>query len=214
MLARPLSDASLSGGTSMIRLNNVSIGYNCLAIRKNLNYTFTQGKVYGILGESGCGKTTLLKTIAGLIKPISGSIRCDLPLKEIYMMHQSYTCFDWLTCLDNILITEKVKHHRITDELRDKAMKYLKAVGLEDHAFKYPTQLSGGQRQRLALARTLFTSPRLILMDEPLSALDEETRTAMQDLILDVHKRTYNTIIMVTHSRAEAEKMCDEIITF
>ena len=198
----------------MIKLENASIGYNCLAIRKDLNYNFHQGKIYGILGESGCGKTTLLKTIAGLIRPVKGSIRCDIPKREIYMMHQSYTCFDWLSCLDNILITERIKHHKITDEIRDKAMEMLKAVGLEDHADKYPTQLSGGQRQRLALARTLFTSPRLILMDEPLSALDEETRTAMQDLILDIHKKTYNTIIMITHSKSEADKMCDEIINF
>lgn len=198
----------------MIKIDNVSIGYNSIAIRNNLNYTFKQDKIYGILGESGAGKTTFLKTIAGLLKPISGSIERDIPVKNIFMMHQAYTCFDWLTCLNNILITEKIKYHRVTKELREKALEALKAVGLEDHAKKYPTQLSGGQRQRLALARTLFTSPQLILMDEPLSALDEETRTSMQDLILDIHKQTHNTIIMVTHSSEEANKMCDEIINF
>lgn len=199
----------------MIKMNNVSIGYNSLVIRENLNYTFEQGKIYGILGESGIGKTTFLKTIAGLLKPIKGTIEIDKDIKEsIYMMHQSYTCFDWLTCMDNILITERIKHHEITKELRQKAIKALNNVGLTVHVNKYPTQLSGGQRQRLALARTLFTSPQVVLMDEPLSALDEETRYDMQDLILSIHKETNNTIIMVTHSKEEANKMCDKIIKF
>lgn len=198
----------------MIKMNNVSIGYAPIAIKENINYTFEDGKIYGILGESGIGKTTFLKTIAGLLKPINGNIENSHSNKEIFMMHQSYTCFDWLNCLDNILITERIKYHRITKELKDKAMEALKSVGLEEHAKKYPTQLSGGQRQRLALARTLFTLPKVILMDEPLSALDEETRIGMQDLILDIHKQTHNTIIMVTHSKEEANKMCDIILNF
>ena len=199
----------------MIKIDNVSIGYNSLVIRDNLNYTFEQDKIYGILGESGVGKTTFLKTIAGLLKPIKGTIKVEKSMKRsIYMMHQSYTCFDWLTCIDNILITERIKHHKITNELREKAEQALNDVGLLEHINKYPTQLSGGQRQRLALARTLFTSPQVILMDEPLSALDENTRRCMQDLILNIHKEIHNTIIMVTHSSDEANRMCDEIIKF
>lgn len=197
----------------MIKLNNVAIGYNSLVIRENLSYTFGEDKIYGILGESGVGKTTFLKTIAGLLKPLSGTLEVGNK-KNIYMMHQAYTCFDWLTCLDNILITERIKYHRITKEIKAKALQALADVGLENHAHKYPTQLSGGQRQRLALARTLFTKPQVVLMDEPLSALDEETRRCMQDLILKIHKETHNTIIMVTHSSEEAKKMCDEIINF
>ena len=199
----------------MIKIDNVSIGYNSLVIRDNLNYTFEQDKIYGILGESGVGKTTFLKTIAGLLKPIKGTIEVEKGLKRsIYMMHQSYTCFNWLTCLDNILITERVKYNAITKDLKFKARQALIDVGLLEYIDKYPSQLSGGQRQRLALARTLFTSPKVILMDEPLSALDEITREYMQDLILDVHKETHNTIIMVTHSLNEAKRMCDEIINF
>lgn len=197
----------------MIKLNNVAIGYNSLVIRDNLSYTFEEDKIYGILGESGVGKTTFLKTIAGLLKPLSGTLEVGNK-KNVYMMHQAYTCFDWLTCLDNILITERIKYHRITKEIKAKALQALADVGLENHAHKYPTQLSGGQRQRLALARTLFTKPQIVLMDEPLSALDEETRRCMQDLILKIHKETHNTIIMVTHSSEEAKKMCDEIINF
>ena len=93
----------------MIKLNNVAIGYNSLVIRDNLSYTFEEDKIYGILGESGVGKTTFLKTIAGLLKPLSGTLEVGNK-KNIYMMHQAYTCFDWLTCLDNILITERIKY--------------------------------------------------------------------------------------------------------
>lgn len=199
----------------MIKLQNVSIGYNSIVLRGGLNYNFDKDKIYGILGKSGVGKTTLLKTIAGLLPSIDGVMEIDDEIRDsIYMMHQSYTCFDWLNCIDNILITERIKHNKITKELREKAISILADVGLSGYENHYPTQLSGGQRQRLALARTLFTSPKVILMDEPLSALDEETRIGMQDLILDIHNKTHNTIIIVTHSEAEANKMCDEIINF
>ena len=199
----------------MIKLQNVSIGYNSIVLRGGLNYNFDKDKIYGILGKSGVGKTTLLKTIAGLLPSIDGVMEINDEIRDsIYMMHQSYTCFDWLNCIDNILITERIKHNKITKELREKAISILADVGLSGYENHYPTQLSGGQRQRLALARTLFTSPKVILMDEPLSALDEETRICMQDLILDIHNKTHNTIIIVTHSEAEANKMCDEIINF
>lgn len=199
----------------MIKLQNVSIGYNSIVLRGGLNYNFDKDKIYGILGKSGVGKTTLLKTIAGLLPSIDGVMEINDEIRDsIYMMHQSYTCFDWFNCIDNILITERIKHNKITKELREKAIGILADVGLSGYENHYPTQLSGGQRQRLALARTLFTSPKVILMDEPLSALDEETRIGMQDLILDIHNKTHNTIIIVTHSEAEANKMCDEIINF
>lgn len=205
----------------MIELKNLTTGYTRdKPLKKDFTYTFEDNKIYGILGESGCGKSTLLKTIAGLIYPLNGEIYVDGKIlkkaskNDIYMMHQNYTCFDWLTCLDNILITEKVKHKRITEETKNNALKWLEKVGLSEHANKYPTQLSGGMRQRLALARTLYMKPNIILMDEPLSALDENTRADMQKLILDIHNETHNTIIMITHSKNEANKMCDEILTF
>lgn len=205
----------------MIQLNDVTTGYNRdKPLKSNFSYTFEDNKIYGILGESGCGKSTLLKTIAGLIYPIEGEIFIDGNIlkradkNDVYMMHQNYTSFDWLTCLNNILITEKIKHRKITDESKNNALLWLEKVGLKDYADKYPTQLSGGMRQRLALARTLYMKPSIILMDEPLSALDETTRAEMQQLILDVHKETKNIIIMVTHSKDEAQKMCDVILNF
>lgn len=203
----------------MITLINISTGYSRdKPLLKKFNYEF-QNKIYGILGESGCGKTTFLRTIAGLMKPLEGSIKVDgkelqkASKNDIYMMHQNYTCFDWMNCSENILIAKRIKR-KINDSDYVKAENMLKKVGLLEHKNKFPQQLSGGQRQRLSLARTLFIEPQIVLMDEPLSALDEKTRSDMQQLIIEMHKRTNNTIIMVTHSKEEAEKMCDLIINF
>lgn len=203
----------------MIEVKDLCIGYSRdKPLLKDFNYKF-ESKIYGILGHSGCGKTTLLRTIAGLTKPLSGEVLIDgSPVGKagqngVYMMHQNYTSFDWLRCIDNVLIAKKVKG-KLNGEDIDKAVHMLSLVGLEGHEDKFPKQLSGGMRQRLALARTLFTDPKIILMDEPLSALDNITRTQMQDLILKVHKETENIIVMVTHSQEEANKMCDKIIKF
>lgn len=201
----------------MIEVKNLYTGYSRdKPLLKGFNYTFDT-KVYGILGQSGCGKTTLLRTIAGLVKPLSGEVVINGEVvtkaskNNVYMMHQNYTSFDWLRCLDNVLIAKKVKG-RVNGEDINRAKQILSLVGLEGNEDKFPKQLSGGMRQRLALARTLFMSPEIILMDEPLSALDVNTREIMQDLIIQKHKETNNTIIMVTHSREEAKKMCDVII--
>ena len=201
----------------MIVVNNLCTGYaRASPLLKDFNYQF-DNKIYGILGTSGCGKTTLLRTIAGLTKPLSGEVLIDgvqitKPYGNgIYMLHQNYTSFDWLTCIDNVLIAKTIQGV-ITEEDEANAQKMLELVKLDKDANKYPRQLSGGMRQRLALARTLFVNPKIILMDEPLSALDGNTRTEMQDLILDIHQRTKNTILMVTHSTEEANKMCDEIV--
>lgn len=203
----------------MIVLNDLYTGYSRNSpLLEGFNYQF-DNKIYGILGESGCGKTTLLRTIAGLTKPLQGEViingvKNNKPNKSgIYMLHQNYTSFDWMTCLDNVLIAKKVKG-RVTEKDKENALKMLELVKLNEHVHKYPRQLSGGMRQRLALARTLLMQPQIILMDEPLSALDGVTRAEMQKLIIRMHKSTNNTIIMVTHSTEEAEKMCDEIIKF
>lgn len=200
----------------MIKIKGLYTGYSKdKPLLKDFNALF-ENKVYGILGSSGCGKTTLLRTIAGLTKPLAGEVWIDdkkitKPTENVFMLHQNYTSFDWLTCVENVLIPKKIRG-KLTDEDVQKAFHMLNMVGLVNYADRYPKELSGGMRQRLALARTLFTSPQIILMDEPLSALDPNTRENMQDLILSMHKQNNSTILMVTHSPEEAKKMCDEII--
>ena len=204
----------------MIELKKLTIGYTRdTPLISDIDYVFEDNKVYGILGKSGYGKSTLLRTIAGLQKPLSGEVFIDskqvknAKTSEAYMMFQNYTCFDWLKCLDNVLIAQKVKG-KVSNQDVENAKKWLSAVGLGNDLDKYPTQLSGGMKQRLALARTLFMNPKVVLMDEPLSALDEKTRTAMQNLIVEDHKHDKNIVIMITHSHEEAERVCDVVIDF
>lgn len=201
----------------MIELHNLTTGYSRdKPLLKNYSTNFDK-KIYGILGESGCGKTTLLRTIAGLMKPLNGEVIIDgkpvtkASQNNVFMMHQNYTSFDWMTCLQNVLLPMKIKR-AITKEDVENAKDFLGHVGLNGYENKYPKQLSGGQRQRLALARTLFAKPEIILMDEPLSALDPQTRSLMQDLVMKQHRKENNTVIIVTHSLSEAEKMCDLVI--
>jgi ABC-type nitrate/sulfonate/bicarbonate transport system ATPase subunit len=203
----------------MIELKSVSTGFSRDSpLLKNYNMVF-ENKVYGILGKSGIGKTTLLRTIVGLIKPLEGEILIDGQPRQppgrngIYMMHQDYTSFDWLTCLDNVLIAKRIKSKVVRSDI-ERAKKALNKVMLGDYVNRFPRQLSGGQRQRLALARTLFMNPKILLMDEPLSALDSTTRAAMQDLVIENHRETNNTIIIVTHSSDEAKRMSDVIVNF
>ena len=182
----------------MIKLNDLAIGYNGEAILEHIDQEFDDGLIYGILAKSGAGKTTLLKTIAGLLRPVHGKVIIDgttyrnADKNPVYMMHQRYSNFGWLSCTENVLIAQRDKKLRN----RNDAIKVLAAVGLEQYADKWPSQLSGGMQQRLALARTLYVKPRYLLMDEPLSALDDKTRSKMQRLILDIHAETGNTIIM------------------
>ena len=144
---------------------------------------------------------------------MDGNIVTKASKNNIYMMHQNYTSFDWLKCLDNVLIAKKIRGKLEEKDIAE-AKELLSLVGLNKSMEKYPKQLSGGMRQRLALARTLFANPGVVLMDEPLSALDSCTRNKMQNLIVEQHQKSNNTIIMVTHSKEEAKKMCDVIIEF
>lgn len=198
----------------MIELKDLTIGY-IEPLSENINFKFSK-QTYAILGESGCGKSTLLRTICGLHKPLKGSVLIDNQVvngvhKDVYMMHQHYTNYDWLSCLDNILLSAKVKG-TLNANTKSAALDALDAVGLKDKADKHPYELSGGQKQRLALARTLFIRPKYLLMDEPLSALDPVTRNTMQELIIQYQYKTKSTILMITHSEEEANKIGHKIL--
>lgn len=213
-----------------LQIKNATIGYDNNIIFKDLNVDFQCGKITAILGPSGCGKSTILRTLAGLLKPTVGQVmyyneEIKKPHNDICMMHQKYVNFPWLTCLENVIIGGQANQNNLSSRVSAKkykmdpkkidnleAYEILKKVGLEESALKYPHELSGGMNQRLSLARVLYRNPKVILMDEPLSALDPTTRKNMQNLLLDMHYKENNTIIMVTHDPDEAKKMCHSVI--
>jgi NitT/TauT family transport system ATP-binding protein len=165
-----------------------------------------------ILGPSGCGKSTALNVIAGLLPPTEGEVYVGgLPVtgtgRERGMIFQQYSSFPHLTVLKNVLFgmelnAEEMKMGRA--EMTDRALELVRDVGLLGHERKYPHQLSGGQQQRVAIARSLAVEPRILLMDEPFSALDEPTRLEMQQLLVNLWYRLKPTIFCITHSIAEA----------
>jgi ABC-type nitrate/sulfonate/bicarbonate transport system ATPase subunit len=198
----------------VLKVENLIMRFGTKVIFDNYNFDFEEGKFYCIMGKSGCGKSTLLRILAGLQKPTSGTITyrgesVHRSMKDLFMMHQSYACFPWKTVLQNVLVPLKINDGKISSQEKEAAKQILIDVGLPNSEELYPYQLSGGMKQRVALARVLVTKPKIILMDEPLSALDPTTRCQMQDLVLKIHKETNNTIILVTHDPAEAEKLQD-----
>lgn len=203
----------------MLQVIDANVLFGKKHILKDFSYTFEDNKIYVITGPSGCGKSTLLRLLCGLLHPNSGFVTyedgtvVDKADREVFMMHQHYTNFPWMTCIDNVLLPIKL-FTKITKKHKEEALDMLSKVGLDQSAKQFPHELSGGMKQRVALARTLMIKPKVLLMDEPLSALDPKTRIQMQDLILDLHKATKNTIVMVTHDENEANKMADIRIRF
>ena len=185
---------------------------------RSIDLDLKPGRFLTLLGASGSGKTTTLMMVAGFAEPTSGSIRINgrdvtsLPAhkRDIGMVFQNYALFPHLTVMDNVgfpLRMRKVDK----SEVRDRALEFLKMVGLGDFASRYPHQLSGGQQQRVALARALVFSPSLVLMDEPLGALDRRLRLQMQEEIKRIQTELGLTVVYVTHDQEEALTMSDDI---
>ncbi|MEM0923840.1 MAG: ABC transporter ATP-binding protein [Pseudomonadota bacterium] len=175
---------------------------------KNINLEIKAGELMSVLGPSGCGKTTLLNILAGFLAPTAG--RVDLegaevtgPSPERGMVFQKGALFEWMSVRENIGFGPAMKSTP-QSEIDDKVHELLGIVGLQDFADKMIYELSGGMQQRVALARCLANDPDVILMDEPLGALDALTREKMQSLVLEIWKETGKTIILITHSVEEA----------
>lgn len=182
-----------------------------------VEFVLLKGSFTGVLGPSGSGKTTLLRCLAGLEFPDQGFIRTDSGWwynqeqrvrlrpqdRKLSLVFQDYALFPHLSALGNVMFAQKD---------RQKARDWLYRVGLADQEAHFPHELSGGQKQRVALARALAREPELLLLDEPLSAIDEELREDLGALIRSVQQSTGTTTLMVTHSRQEIDRLCDEVI--
>jgi len=168
-----------------------------------------------IVGPSGCGKSSLLRLVAGLIQPTAGAIYLDgklvtKPGKDRGMVFQSYTLFPWLTVQDNLEFGLKIAG-MAAEERAAVARRFIAEVGLEGFERAYPKQLSGGMMQRVALARALANDPDILLMDEPFGALDSQTRSLMQELLLKIWEHSHKTVLFITHDIDEAIRLGDRV---
>jgi ABC-type Fe3+/spermidine/putrescine transport system ATPase subunit len=204
---------------SRVDVDRVSKRYGEVVALDEVTITFADGEFFGLLGPSGSGKTTLLRAIAGFVIPDRGTIAFDgeqvesVPVhrRDIGMVFQNYALFPHLTVADNIGFGLDVRH--IARSERDRRLAdLLSLVRLAGYGTRKPRELSGGQQQRVALARALATRPRVLLLDEPLGALDRRLRQEMQVELRDIQRETGVTTIFVTHDQEEALAMSDRIV--
>lgn len=203
-----------------VELKNISMKYQSplsetVAI-DNLNFYVQEGEFISIVGPSGCGKSTLLSIIAGLLKPTSGEILINgkennsLNSSIGYMLQKDYL-FEWRNILNNILLGLEIQN-KLTPENIEYANKLIDMYGLKDFKKSFPSELSGGMRQRAALIRTLAIKPDILLLDEPFSALDYQTRLYVADEIGTIIRKEKKTAILVTHDISEAISLADRVI--
>lgn len=181
---------------------------------KNLSFEINKGEFVSIVGPSGCGKTTILSLIAGLLSATKGEILLDgekVDKKNIGYMFQRDHLFPWRTINKNILLGLELKKEDKLEENKKRIDDLLSKYGLIDFKSSYPSELSGGMRQRVALIRTLAVKPKLLLLDEPFSALDYQTRLDVCDDVKNIIKQEKQTAILVTHDISEAISMSDKI---
>ena len=202
-----------------LELTNISKNFNNVIAVKDFNLNIEKGQLVSFLGPSGCGKTTTLRMIAGFETPDEGTIHLDgedisnIPPNKrgIGMVFQAYALFPNMTIRENVMFGLKMQHTP-KNEMTLIADKVLDLVRLKDTARRYPHQLSGGQQQRIALARALAIEPRVLLLDEPLSALDAEVRVALRGEIRRIQSSLGITTVYVTHDQEEALSISDRVV--
>lgn len=209
-MSQTFSPARLNSGTP-VGINGVSKGYGNRTILNEIDLHIPAGQFVAVVGRSGCGKSTLLRLLAGLEQNTRGELLAgNAPLAsardETRLMFQDARLLPWKKVIDNVGLGLRGR------EWRSAAREALSAVGLADRAEEWPAALSGGQKQRVALARALIHRPGLLLLDEPLGALDALTRIEMQDLIASLWQQHHFTVLLVTHDVSEAVMMADRVL--
>ncbi|WP_448516165.1 ABC transporter ATP-binding protein [Pseudothermotoga sp.] len=189
-------------------VKNLRVSYDRLLVIDGVDLWVEHGEVVAVLGPSGCGKTTLLKAILGLVD-YTGEV--FLNSERVGYMPQRDTLFEWMNCIDNVSLPLRLNGTN-RREARTMAMEYLKKVQLEDWAYNWVYELSGGMRQRVSLARALVTGAKILLMDEPFSSVDAQTRRSLQLLFSELMARENITVLLVTHSVEEAVFLADRIV--
>ena len=213
--------ADAAGGVApKVELRNVGLCYfgreGETEALQDISLSVAPGEFVAVIGPSGCGKSTLLSLIAGLFAPTEGAVLVDGrpvtgPSRKIgYMLQQDYL-FEWRTILENAVLGAEIQGAPMA-KARERARALLIRYGLGQFLHHLPRQLSGGMRQRAALARTLCTGPDIVLLDEPFSALDSQTRLALADEIGEILRREAKTVILVTHDIGEAVSMAERVI--
>lgn len=200
-----------------IELQSVSLNVDGHPLYQDLSLRVREGEFLCVLGPSGCGKSTLLRLIGGLLKAHEGQVRVhgaspESAWKDLAYVFQSPRLVGWRNALRNVTLAGELRDARADRrQLERRARELLELVGLAGDAHKYPAQMSGGERQRVAIARALSVDPRIILMDEPFSALDINTRERLRAEILTIWRSTGKTIVFVTHDIDEAVLLADRV---
>jgi NitT/TauT family transport system ATP-binding protein len=212
----------MSGPAERITFEDVSKEYDVagglLKVVDHVSFGVRDGEFVALVGPSGCGKTTMLNMVAGFVAPSSGKVQLDGkpiegPGPERGVMFQEYGVFPWLTVAQNIEFGLRLRANRVdAAERQEICEKYLALMRLTEFRDAYPKTLSGGMRQRVALARAYAVRPQFLLMDEPFGALDAQTRSAMQNLLLEVLQTEKKTVMMITHSVDEALYLASRVV--
>ncbi|HEX3962291.1 MAG TPA: ABC transporter ATP-binding protein [Trebonia sp.] len=217
MATSVMTAASETAGTS-VSLRDVSRAFGAVRALDSMSLDIAPGELVALLGPSGCGKTTALRIVAGFERADSGEILINgqdftgVPAarRDMGMVFQSYSLFPNMSALDNVAFGLRMRK-AAPPARRKRAAELLEMVGLSDRAGQYPHQLSGGQQQRVALARALAIEPRVLLLDEPLSALDAKVRLQLREQIRSLQQRLGTTTMFVTHDQEEALSMADRV---